>query len=217
MGLENGDEVPLLVGAGGAVLAPLLSRRWVAAAAVAAPLAVGLVAAPLALPLLPERAFLAWQARLGIAEQPLERQRQGALPQIFADQHGWPELARAVARAADALPPAERATAAVYGQNYGEAAAVDVLGRALGLGLPPAISGHNQFWLWGVPEGRGDPLLVVGDEGEDCGGAYRERVRAAEVPPSPWVMPYEDARVIWICRGRTAPLDELWRRVRLFI
>jgi hypothetical protein len=104
----------------------------------------------------------------------------------------------------------------VFAQNYGEAAAIALHGR--GLGVPPVVSGHNQYFLWGVPEGRGDVVLVVSDDDEDCaGGAFRRRDLARRVPPSPWVMPYEDARRIWICREPVRPLAELWPLVRKYI
>jgi hypothetical protein len=64
----------------------------------------------------------------------------------YADMLGWPELAGAVADAYRALPPDERPTASVLASNYGEAGAVDWCGPRLG--LPPLISGHENFWLW---------------------------------------------------------------------
>jgi hypothetical protein len=57
---------------------------------------------------------------------------------------------------------------------------------------------------------------VVSDADEDCGGAFRERVLAARLPSSPWVMPYEDARWIWICRGQRRPLAGLWLALRTY-
>jgi hypothetical protein len=207
--------LPALLAAGGAAVSPLLRRRAAAIAAPAVAVAAGLVTAPIAIPLLPEETFVRYQAALGIQPPRLERSALGALPQHYADMHGWRELAGAVASVVRELPPADRDTALVYGQNYGEAAAIDVYRRVLD--LPPAVSGHNNYFLWGLPPGRGDPLLVVGGDDEDCGGVYREKVRAARVTPSPWVMPYEDARTIWICRGAPPPPAELWPRLKRFI
>jgi hypothetical protein len=167
-------------------------------------------------PLLSQERFVAYQDRLGLRPPALERHDPGALPQLYADMNGWPELARAVAEAARTLSDDERARAVVFAQNYGEAAAIALHGR--GLGVPPVVSRHNQYFLWGVPEGRGDVVLVVSDEDEDCGGgAFRRRDLARTVPPSPWVMPYEDARRIWICREPVRPLGELWPSVRKYI
>jgi len=132
----------------------------------------------MALPVLPVEAFVRWQAALSLRAQPLERKAYGVLPQIFADQFGWPELARAVAEVFAGLPPAERERAAVFAPNYGEEAALDLYGRPLG--LPPAASAHNQYFLWGPPPGRGEVVIVVSDEREDCGrGTFRRRELAA--------------------------------------
>jgi hypothetical protein len=203
--------LPPLLAAGAVVLERSLTSP---AGRVALGCAVGvqLVLAPLALPLLPEGTFVRYQAALGVEPGQPERDRQGALPQVFADMHGWQALADAVGRAADSLSEAERRSAVVFGSNYGVAAAVDVLGAGR---LPPAISGHNQYFLWGVPAGRGDPAILVGDEDEDCGHAFRERIRVERLPSDPWVRPAEDARTIWICRGATpGALEELWPRLR---
>jgi 4-amino-4-deoxy-L-arabinose transferase-like glycosyltransferase len=204
--------LPILLAAGGAAAEGLLRPAPIRAGALSLLLLSGLALAPFAVPLLSEERFVAYQAALGRRPRALERSRLGVLPMIYADQHGWQDLAAAVARATARLSPEERARAVVFGQNYGEAAAIDVYGPALG--LPPAVSGHNQYFLWGVPAGRGDPSIVVGDEREDCGGFFRERQLVAQVPPSPWVMPYENGRLIWICRGARAPVGEIWPALR---
>lgn len=207
---------PPLLAAGAAALDRVVDRARSLAAA--APLAVGLggaVGLPIALPLLSPAGLVAYQEALGVELPRLERHEPSPLPQVDADQLGWQDLARAVAAAYETLTPREQALAVVYGQNYGEAAAIDVHGRALGLAVPPAISGHNNYWLWGVPPGRGDVLVVVSDANEDCaGGNYRRADVASRLPPNPWVMPYERARWIWICRDPARPLAELWPSTR---
>jgi len=204
---------PLLVAAGGAAAEPILRRRW-ARVAVPAALAIQIaLLAPFAVPILPVESFVAYQAALGATPRRLERKEYGALPQIYADQFGWPELARAVAEVYRALPEEERPETGIFVQNYGEAAALDVYGRALG--LPPAASGHNQYFLWGPPAGRGDPLLVVGDDDEDCGrGSWRSLSLGGRGPDIPWAMPYERDLGIWICRDLARPIDGLWPHVR---
>ena len=204
--------LPVLLAAGGAAWEAMRSR----AARVALPAAIvasGLALAPLALPLVPEARFEAYQRAIRVRQAPLERHAMGPLPQILADQHGFEEIAAAAVAAFRALPPEERRTAAIYGGNYGRAAAIDVL--AEGSGLPPAISGHNTYWLWGPGASRGDPLLVVGGESESCGrGAWRTRTRALRVADDPWAMPYERGLSVWACRGLTRPIAELWPMTR---
>ncbi|HEU4384629.1 MAG TPA: glycosyltransferase family 39 protein [Anaeromyxobacteraceae bacterium] len=205
--------LPALFAAGGVAWEGLLRPRWSRLAAPALVAAGGLAFAPAAIPLLPVEDFVRWQAAVGFRQRPLERAALGVLPQVFADQFGWPELASGVAGAFARLPAAERERAVVFAQNYGEAAALDLYGRPLG--LPPAASGHNQYFLWGPPEGRGEVAVVVSGEREDCGrGTFRRRELLARLPENPWAMPYESGRWIWICREPMVPVSELWPRLR---
>jgi hypothetical protein len=206
--------LPLLLAGGGAALAPALATPARLRAAATALALAGLVLAPMAIPLLPAESLVRYQAAIGVRPRAMERTRASALPQVFADQLGWPELAAGVARVYRALPPEEQARAAVYGSNYGVASAVNVLGPALGLPTGIGVSGHNQYWLWGLPPGRGDPLLVVSGADEDCGGLFRERALAARLPPVPFARPEDDAHWIWICRGARRPLTSLPEEVR---
>jgi hypothetical protein len=128
--------------------------------------------------------------------------------------NGWPELAQTVARVYDSLPPADRQHAAIFTQNYGEAAAIDFFGPALG--LPNAISGHNQYWLWGP---RGHDGSIVIDVGGDC-GATQALFRNAQLDVAhtsdPWAISYERDLPVSICRGLKEPIASLWPTLRLY-
>jgi 4-amino-4-deoxy-L-arabinose transferase-like glycosyltransferase len=204
--------LPILFAGGGAAWERVRPRA-VRAAFPAALAVSGVALAPLLVPLLPVETVVRYQAALGHRPAPLERSALGPLPQILADQFGLAEIAAAVRDVYLSLPPHERRTAGIYAQNYGEAAAIDVL--AAGAGLPRATSGHNTYFLWGPPRAA-DPLLVVGDEDEDCGdGAWRMRTLGARRPAdSPWAMPYERRRSVWICRGVERPIEALWPLLR---
>jgi hypothetical protein len=66
-------------------------------------------------------------------------------------------MAATVARVYYWLPPEIRPRTAIFGRNYGQAGAIDLFGPKYG--LPPAISGHQSYFLWGVHVGeRGPPL-----------------------------------------------------------
>jgi hypothetical protein len=169
---------------------------------------------PFAKAILPVETFVAYQAALGIRPSSEERHELGRLPQQFADMHGWPELASAVARVYQRLPVADRARACVFGQNYGQAGAIDVFGRPLG--LPPAVSGHNSYWLWGPRECSGEVLIVLHDRKDvleqifgrvELGGVFRCRD----------CMPYEDNDPIWVARDPKVPLKDLWLRLKKYI
>jgi hypothetical protein len=136
------------------------------------------------------------------------------LPQTFADMHGWPELAEAVAAVHRALPAEERARACVVTGNYGEAAALDLFGPALG--LPPAISGHNSYHVWG-PRGCDFSIaIVVGLPREALDRAFA-RVDTTTTTDCRWCMPYEARLPIWVVREPCLPPDALWALARRFI
>ena len=59
-------------------------------------------------------------------------------------------MAAEVARVYRALPEEDRKKAAIFGQNYGQAGAVDRFGPALG--LPKALSGHLTYHRWASRE-----------------------------------------------------------------
>lgn len=204
---------PMLLAAGSVAIEDALAR-WPRArlALPALVLLGGAATAPLVIPALPPERFLAYQRALGIESPRMERHVYREMPQHFADEFGWPELAQNVAAVAASLSPTERAHAAVYAQNYGEASALSFLGRRLG--VPRAISGHNNYFLWGP--GDATVLIIVGGDEADHRQACGTLELARRLPPHPYVMPYEDALPLYICRDLRGSIAELWPRVRHF-
>jgi hypothetical protein len=207
---------PLLAAGAVALERATAPRPWrLARVPVAGLLAIaGLLIAPLAMPLLPVERYLAYARALGLAPSTEEHQQVGPLPQQYADMYGWTELVDAVARAYASLTPEERAHCGIFAQNYGEAGAITVLGRARG--LPPAMSGHNNFWLWGPGSKPFDPVIVVGGDPEDNAQVFEHIEPAGEVF-SPYQMPYERHRAVSVCRGLKIPVRELWPKLKHFI
>ncbi|HET7291653.1 MAG TPA: glycosyltransferase family 39 protein [Vicinamibacteria bacterium] len=201
---------PMLFAAGGVALEGLLARRQERAAAIVAIAAGGAATAPLAMPALPVEAYIAYARTLGETPSTEEKKEVGALPQFFADMHGWPELVEAVAKAWAALPLEERGRAGILASNYGEAGAIDVLGRARG--LPRAASGHNSYWLWG-PGSAADADVILVLVPERARARLEERfARVAEVAriECGHCMPYQDHRPVYLCREPREPIAALW-------
>lgn len=173
-------------------------------------IAGGAVTAPLTLPILPVESFTRYVQALGIGMSAAERHEMGALPQHFADMHGWEEMVAEVARVYRSLPPEERAKAGIYGQNYGEAGAVDLLGKKYG--LPKASAGHNSYFLWG-PQSSGEVLIIVGGDAEDHRQGFADVRQAGEIRCG-LCMPYENNQPVWIARGLKAPIDQVWPRTK---
>ncbi len=208
--------LPVLLGAGGAAFAALVRSRTTQRIYCGVLATSALIFMPMAVPILPAEEFVAYQAALGMKTAQMELGSQSVLPQVFADQFGWRELVAGIAGVYRSLPPEQQERAVVYGENYGVAAAVDILGPELGLPRGLAVSGHNQYWFWGIPRGRGDPAIIVGGADGPCRGGFQEQERASQLPVLPYVMPYENGHVIWVCRGAVQQPVALPSSVRHF-
>ena len=111
----------------------------------AAMVAGAVLAAPVALPVLPARA---------LHTVPLQK-----INYDLGEEIAWPKLVTLVAREYDALPAALRRQATILAGNYGEAGAIDRYGP--GAGLPQVYSGANNFWLWGPPPAADSAAIAV--------------------------------------------------------
>lgn len=214
-----GAVYSILIAAGAVAVEGWTNRRSLLRGAVAAyALLLGPTLVPFSLPILSERAFIAYEHRLGAilripkSATATERGREGGeLPGDWADMHGWPELAAEVERVYDELPLRERAQAVVVASNYGEASAIRFFAPQI-----PVVSGHNQYWLWGP--GRFDGNTVI-DVNGDCGASSHVFAHARRVAAfgTPYSINYESARPIMICRGIKAPLARLWPLLKDYI
>lgn len=204
---------PLLFAGGAIAFEEWLARprlRWARVAYPALMIAMGAVIAPTVVPLLAPETYIAYAKATRLEQPRIENHKLGPLPQLFADQFGWEEMAAAVARAYHALPPDEQSKTAIFGQNYGQAGAIDLFGPKYG--LPKAISGHQSYYLWGPRGYTGESIIVMGDRRETleskCAG-----VRQVGRVEHPYSMPYEHID-LFHCQGLKAPLAEVWPRVK---
>ena len=201
-----------LFAAGAVALERATRKAWARRGALALVAASALPMAPLALPLLPIQSMLQWQARLGVVPQHLERKLYSDVPQHYADQFGWPERVAAVVEVVRRLTPEERAQAVVYTDNYGRAAALQLLGAGLDL---PVVCGHNQYYLWGVP---GQPVVVVALGGDITayGSDFEQVSEVGRTPTLPEGMPFESDIPIFVLRRPRAPFTDLFSKCRHF-
>lgn len=166
---------------------------------------------PLVLPVLPIETFLRYQSHLPFEVPKTERSFVGeTLPQYYADEFPWPGLVEAVARVYHSLPPEEQQRAAIYGTNYGQAAAVDFFGPQYG--LPKAISGHQNYFLWGPRHYTGDIMILLGEEEREARKHF-DSVTVAATLNNPYAYRYEN-RPILLCRGLKWNLQTDWSRVK---
>jgi hypothetical protein len=203
-----------VVFAGGAVLWEHLLRRRgfviLKAAWVTLMILMGAVLAPIVIPVLSPEGYIQYVKVTHLEQPRIENNQLGPLPQLFADQFGWPEMAATVASVYNSLPADVRPRTAIFAQSYGQAGAIDYYGPALG--LPQAISGHQSLYLWGPRGYTGESMIVMGDRRARLEQIFTSVKWMAKVD-HPYSMPYNHVDVYW-CQGLKQPLAEFWPQVK---
>ena len=170
----------------------------------------GAILAPFSIPLLPVETYIRYAKALHMQQPAIENHQLGPLPQIFADQFGWEEMAATVARVYNNLPPEVRAQTAIFGQNYGQAGAIDLFGPKYG--LPRAISGHQNYFFWGPRDYTGESMIILDDRPERLAQLFDHFEKVGRVE-HPYSMPYQHFDVFY-CRGLRGSLQELWPQIK---
>ena len=170
-------------------------RRWLAL------MLAGLVLSlPLALPVLPETALArgSWE---------------GQINKDLSATVGWPQFVGQIARVSAGLPTLQRANLVVFTGDYGAAGAIDLFGRRYG--LPPAISGHNNYWWWGPAGARDGATTIAVNLPRSYLLTIFSRVTPAGTVTTPdGVWTEERGDPIWICTGQKVGWAQAWPGAR---
>jgi hypothetical protein len=209
-----GPVFPMLIAAGAVLLestgemAPLRRPALLRWGVVALTAAFGLIALPIALPILTPRHTAAYigAMRLDLTRRNNRGQLE-VLPQDFADMIGWEAQAEAMARAWGALTPEQQQVAVIGASNYGRAGALDYYGPRLG--LPPVISSAGSFWFFGPGTKPGNVALIIEDDDHALTQVWEE-VRPVAHIHSEWSVREERDTNIFLCLRPRKTIQELW-------
>jgi 4-amino-4-deoxy-L-arabinose transferase-like glycosyltransferase len=168
----------------------------------------GVLILPMSSPVLRPAAWVRYTTALHLKSNKTETASSGELPQFYADRFGWQQQVAIVARTFNSLSPADQRRVCIFGGNYGESSAIDFFNRRDHLNLPPALSGHNNYWLWGMHGCDPDVVIAVIDDSPDDVSKKYESVTIVGVRDTPYAMPFEHGN-IYLLRGRrpSAPLN----------
>ena len=200
--------------AAGAVALERLARprlqRVLSATLVGAIIAWGVFVLPFGLPVVPPEPMARYAAMTGItAGTKTNWGAQLELPQDYADMLGWKEKAEAVASMLFVQEPSLiRHGAVLYGANYGQAGALDLYGRRLG--LPPVVSLAGSWYFFGPGDRPGNPVVLLGVEPEELETVGCGRVELATRVENRWGVPEERDVPVTFCYDPSITLQRLW-------
>ena len=201
---------PVLFAAGSVAFSQLTRRDWPLIAATVNLFGVLCFATgPVVLTILPPARYAAYTALFAPNNSRSEK-FTSPLPQILSDRFGWPQMVAGFASRYNALPPDIRSRTAIYCWNYGEASAVNILGRKYG--LPVAISDHQNYFYWGWDGYTGESVLTLGNDASDFTKDYAQ---VTDLGPfdSPWTMDHEHLHYFWL-RDRKRPFAADWEQMK---
>jgi len=211
---------PMLLAAGAVVIESAINgranarprRQWLKPAIALVLLANGAYLAPVVVPVLSPDGFLAYTKYLPFKLPVMEHSHaRAALPQWYSDQFGWKEIADEAAVAWNRIPAAERQDCGIFAQDYGQAGAIDFFGRRYG--LPPALSGHQTYFLWGPHGYSGNCMIVLDDRREVLERLWEHVEYVGKSADNPYAL--EKQINVFLCKGaKFGTLTRLWPEVK---
>jgi hypothetical protein len=131
-----------------------------------------------------------------------------SLPQDYADMLGWEELTEITAKAWQMIK--DKNAAFIYGENYGQASAITVIGKKYG--LPDAISFSESYRYWIPIQFDPDITSVVyinGELGKDINSFFRKITIVGSIS-NPDAREY--GTTVYLCEDPVASFNEFWKR-----
>ena len=191
---------------------PRSRRAWLKPVMMIILLASGAHLAPIVVPVLSPEAFQAYTKSLPFKLPVMEHSHARAtLPQWYADQFGWEEIVAETAQAWNRIPLDDRKDCGIFAQDYGQAGAIDFLGRRYG--LPPALSGHQTWFLWGPRSYSGNCMIVLDDTRERLEELWDHVDYIGKSADNPYAL--EKQIDVFICRGaKFGTLAQLWPKLK---
>jgi Dolichyl-phosphate-mannose-protein mannosyltransferase len=127
---------------------------------------------------------------------------------------GWPRFVDTVSAAWLSIPAPERAHTVIFTHNYGEAAAINLLGRSHG--LPSAYSGHNAFSERRMPSKTATHALLLGYDGPaDAAPHFDKCAHLATIDNHVGLNNDEQGLPLLLCQP-TNSWVELWPKLQHF-
>ena len=205
---------PMLFAAGAVIVERGIERTrqlWLEPAIIVLLIAGGAWFAPVVVPVLSVDHFISYMNKLPFNVPRTEHSHERApLPQHYADQFGWEEMVAVTAQAWSRLAPEARHDCGIFAQDYGQSGAIDFFGRRYG--LPPALSGHQTYFLWG-PRGYSGNCLIVLDDRKEALDQLFEHVELVGTSDNPYAL--ERNIPVFLCKGaKFGSLDKIWPQLK---
>ena len=132
----------------------------------------------------------------------------------YADMFGWTEQVFLADSVFATLTPEDQNQCVIWAENYGEAGALKILGKAYD--LPNPISRHGSFWGWGFGNPQASVWISVGNEPESVHHVFEE-VRLVKTIRHKYAIAEEHGIPIYLCRKPKVDIARWWMDYQPYI
>jgi hypothetical protein len=193
---------PMLFAAGGYMMEKYFTGRlvWLSYAFMVNALVIGILILPLSLPVLPIEKMEGYckLASKYIGDWPTrwEDGKNHRIPQDYADQTGWKQLAGLVVSAYNTLDTNEQKHCLIYARDYGQTGAIQYYGKQHG--LPDPVSFSDAFLFWAPDSVDNICMIAIGRDPGKLDSPYNNWHLAATVDDQYF---RENGIHIYVCRN----------------
>ncbi|MEO0330472.1 MAG: glycosyltransferase family 39 protein, partial [Bacteroidota bacterium] len=131
-----------------------------------------------------------------------------SLPQDYADMLGWESIASLAHQAYQAVPEEEQVM--IYGENYGQAGAVSIIGQQWDLPYPASFNDSFYYWVPDYIPPDVQHLIYINDElGSDVESAFSQ-IKIIGSVRDPHAREY--GTTVYLCSYPKESLNSLWQQ-----
>lgn len=159
---------------------------------------------PEATPILPIEKYVKYKGLV-------ERNGRVELTADYADMFGWEEQVKLVDSVYQSLSVKEKNNCVLWAENYGEAGALKVLGRAYN--LPNPICRHGSFWTWGYEDNNADVWISLGNEKSSVEEVFEE-FELVKIVTHKFAAAEENEIPIFVCRKPKIDIEKWWNEYK---
>jgi hypothetical protein len=163
---------------------------------------------PFAIPIFPIEDFVDYAAA--------KKQKDGRieLTSDYADMFGWEEQVKLVDSLYRLLPLNDKENCIIWAENYGEAGAIQILGKKYD--LPNPVSRHGSFWSWGTSKTSGIVCISIGNEKQLVERTFQE-VKLVKIIKHKYAIDEENNIPVYLCRKPKIGLKKKWPSLEKFV
>lgn len=143
-----------------------------------------------------------------------EKDGRFILTDDFADMFGWEEQVKVVDSVYQSLPINKRKECMIWAENYGEAGAIQILGKKYN--LPNPVSSHGSFWTWGTGSSQGQICISIGNEKKVVDSVFTN-FKLVKIIHHKYAIEEENNIPVYLCSNPKIDIKKNWKSLEKYV